>query len=1095
MKNFLKYLGIILLSISLSVCIVLVEEVSNPAPTEPPAVEQPPADDTPIVNPPVDDTPVVDPPIEQPPAETPPTEQPPVDEPTIDWSTLTYCAFGDSITYGYDYSNALGTQRCAKPYPTLVGEELNLLSVHNYGVSGSTLSIPPSPRQCIADIVTGVSTKYDIISVMGGVNDYMLNLPLGILGDTTTNTVFGGLDVIAKYLTTNFSSSFIFFMTPYQYGTYGAPNSQDYSLLDVANAVKQVASKYNLLVLDMFEEGGFENEFGTDRTDGLHPGQQFFIDYTAPQIVQFIKDNYTDNPQYTHPEPPVDDTNNQDGKKQTLCLFSNSFTNEGATEALRVYLPTEVGYINYNFVHSVVPSRNCDIWRIGQAYAVDDNFENQYAITSGGAEWDMAIKLSGRSDFIGGYAHGDEVYTSMTFFVDGKQCSLSSFDKATGFTELVIEVESLGYDPNDSTTQALKHYKQFVITKDGVTLNQKIEFLNDYSISQSYLAMMPPLKTLTSQYYTNLDSTKHDIKFGQIDGSFTTVTACGDNFSYSMSVPKYPQIANETVFLFTDNSGGSYNKMYFIFAKSLNVKAGDIYETTTVYNITNSVNTSTPDQPPEETPPTEQPPVDEPTIDWSTLTYCSFGDSITAGNGTGSYATFCVESLGFNYYINKARGGGTIVVDERYHHITDAVLNSTSKYDIVSIAGGINDTCLLSPLGEYGDKTTDTIYGCLYLMCEHAQIYWKDSFVFFITPLNCHTYNCDKVNSLGYTPCDVAKAMQEVCTDFDIPVLDMHNLIDYDYNDETVCYDGWHPTQDFHKNVLAPFVTDFIKDNYNKTATEFDLTQTTSIGNISGGQDGDDFGGYLFKFGNRGGCEVYSTEDFSLVSSFALDKADIIAPHSNSVCFGSIYYEETDEFPLLYTNVYNNDASKKGTCCVYRIIRDGTTFTSTLVQVIQVGFVNDSSLWVSGVRPYGNFIIDTDNEKLYVFAMDDTIPKTKWYKFSLPTLSQGTYNETYGCNIVTLSWQEVESQFSTRYMNYMQGATYCDGKIYSTEGFGGSSAPPVLSVIDLITEKEVDCVNMAVTHSWDSEPEMVFVANKTLYFVGIDGKVFIFNSK
>ena len=45
--------------------------------------------------------------------------------------------------------------------------------------------------------------------------------------------------------------------------------------------------------------------------------------------------------------------------------------------------------------------------------------------------------------------------------------------------------------------------------------------------------------------------------------------------------------------------------------------------------------------------------------------------------------------------------------------------------------------------------------------------------------------------------------------------------------------------------------------------------------------------------------------------------------------FGNEYYDEKDEFPLLYTNIYNNyaktDDKRKGITCVYRIHKEDKT--------------------------------------------------------------------------------------------------------------------------------------------------------------------------
>ena len=149
------------------------------------------------------------------------------------------------------------------------------------------------------------------------------------------------------------------------------------------------------------------------------------------------------------------------------------------------------------------------------------------------------------------------------------------------------------------------------------------------------------------------------------------------------------------------------------------------------------------------------------------------------------------------------------------------------------------------------------------------------------------------------------------------------------------------------------------------------------IAKISGGQDGAIWKNQLFRFDNRGKCFVYDLNDveedilkeLELLGSFVLDKADLIAPHSNAVSWGTEFFDPGDEYPLLYSNIYNNYSKSEdkliGICCVYRVERTGRSFKTTLVQLIEIGFINDPLLWKAypdsdGVRPYGNFVIDRE---------------------------------------------------------------------------------------------------------------------------------------
>lgn len=227
----------------------------------------------------------------------------------------------------------------------------------------------------------------------------------------------------------------------------------------------------------------------------------------------------------------------------------------------------------------------------------------------------------------------------------------------------------------------------------------------------------------------------------------------------------------------------------------------------------------------------------------------------------------------------------------------------------------------------------------------------------------------------------------------------------------------------------------------------------TNIGSICGGQDGAIFGDMLFRFDAKGNCCVYDMETLDNVENFTLDRADVLAPHSNAVVFGKEYFSPDDEFPLLYTNIYNNYAEKEnnycGVCCVYRLWREDSTFKTKLVQTIKIGFTDDP-LWrsenVKDVRPWGNFAVDVENGRYYAFVMHDEDQKTRYFAFDLPTLSSGKE--------VILTKDDVLEYFDTPYHNYLQGACLHDGKIYEVEGFG-DKIHPALRIIDLTKKEQV----------------------------------------
>ena len=206
--------------------------------------------------------------------------------PGIDFSKSTYVAFGDSITFGADYERSYA--QMDDPYPELVAEKLNLASYENRGISGATFCENTLGRVCMTNQILSYEGNADIISVMLGVNDYAESLPLGDIGDFSKQTVYGCLNMIAEYLSTEHKGSFVFFMTPYK-TTF--VNDGSYTLLDVTAAIKEVAKAYDIPVLDMYTLGQYELEMYNSGSDGIHPSQSFISEYTAPQIAEFIKKN------------------------------------------------------------------------------------------------------------------------------------------------------------------------------------------------------------------------------------------------------------------------------------------------------------------------------------------------------------------------------------------------------------------------------------------------------------------------------------------------------------------------------------------------------------------------------------------------------------------------------------------------------------------------------------------------------------------------------------------------------------------------------------------------------------------------------------
>lgn len=271
----------------------------------------------------------------------------------------------------------------------------------------------------------------------------------------------------------------------------------------------------------------------------------------------------------------------------------------------------------------------------------------------------------------------------------------------------------------------------------------------------------------------------------------------------------------------------------------------------------------------------------------------------------------------------------------------------------------------------------------------------------------------------------------------------------------------------------------------------------THLGMVRKGQDGAIFQDSVFRFNSDGSCGVYALQTLELVDEFTLDKAKEICPHSNAVFFGTEYFADGDEFPILYSNIYNTYAKQpdrlEGVCCAYRITREQGKFTSQLVQVIRVSFV-DTPLWRSengeDIRPYGNFVMDGQN--LWAYVMRDESRTTRFFCFPMPKVAQGQPDANWGVPVVTLTEQDITEQFDSCYVNFMQGGICHNGLIYSVEGFtvpNQHNATPAMRIFDTKAKKQVlhlDLVALGLT----VEPEFVEVYNGGFYYADHDGNFY-----
>ena len=259
-------------------------------------------------------------------------------------------------------------------------------------------------------------------------------------------------------------------------------------------------------------------------------------------------------------------------------------------QGLYIYIPSGNGFLKYDLKHSYAQAINCDVWRIDSLHASDNNLTDRFLATTEG-EWECAVRLAGRTDFSGGKAHGDEVYTNIVFLVDGTPydgASIMTMGKKQFTTLKVIETSTL-YDPNDSVTEIAEHYKEYTFTVDGMHLLQHLDWKVNDSLAYCYLAMLTPSKLYTDMFYTDieLEPVASQSAYGDHPNVKKACQYSNDKGFYcSLEIVKYPTgLQGGDIFNLRDNDGGAYNKMYFNVCSGGTITAGTRWTAETVYNF------------------------------------------------------------------------------------------------------------------------------------------------------------------------------------------------------------------------------------------------------------------------------------------------------------------------------------------------------------------------------------------------------------------------------------------------------------------------------------------------------------------------------
>lgn len=198
-----------------------------------------------------------------------------------------WAALGTSITLSGVYT---------APLATLLGANLTNLGVGSCAVSSAG---DAAAKPHMVDQVASIPTDAALVTVEGGVNDFLLSVPLGVRGDWKIETSFyGAVDALLAAIYNRVPNADVAWLTPYTHLTYPGLSGNWYSPNNAGNwmgdfwaAIRFVCGYYSTPVIEVGAEAGVGGRNAAKYfSDGLLHinalGGQRVASYIAPRLIE-----------------------------------------------------------------------------------------------------------------------------------------------------------------------------------------------------------------------------------------------------------------------------------------------------------------------------------------------------------------------------------------------------------------------------------------------------------------------------------------------------------------------------------------------------------------------------------------------------------------------------------------------------------------------------------------------------------------------------------------------------------------------------------------------------------------------------------------
>ena len=192
---------------------------------------------------------------------------------------LIISCLGDSITQGVGNNDVSWADYLKELIPN---SEINKLGLPASRIADDNCDVLPFVKR-----YNDIPKNSNLIIIFGGVNDFNHAIPLGTIDSVDSTTFYGALNIITVNLLKKFPTADFLFITPMKtfgfknYPHWNTNNEAGHKLIDYRNAIINIAEKYSIMVLDLFNESGITPDIKELKDllipDGLHPSQEGYL--------------------------------------------------------------------------------------------------------------------------------------------------------------------------------------------------------------------------------------------------------------------------------------------------------------------------------------------------------------------------------------------------------------------------------------------------------------------------------------------------------------------------------------------------------------------------------------------------------------------------------------------------------------------------------------------------------------------------------------------------------------------------------------------------------------------------------------------------